>query len=66
MTATPSSVRDLLDPDAFRRPLDEAVVERLLRAIGVGRVDPAPARFEPMSAASKMIRIITPKQAIFQ
>ena len=32
-----------LDPYAFRRPPDEAVVERFLRAIGVGRVDPAAA-----------------------
>jgi len=41
-----------VDPNAFRRPADEAVVERLARSIDLRRVDPATAGFEHMNNAA--------------
>jgi hypothetical protein len=38
-----------LDPHAFRRPPDKAIVERLLRPIIRRRVDPTTARFQHMN-----------------
>ena len=36
-------------PNALRSPADEAVVERLVRAIEAGRINPAPARFDDVN-----------------
>ncbi len=50
-------------PHAFRRPTDEAIVERLARAIDVWRVDPAAAGFEHVDNAADHPAVIDARLA---
>jgi hypothetical protein len=52
-----------VDPNAFRRPADEAVVERLARSINGGRVDPSAAGFEHVNDAADHPSIIDARLA---
>ena len=52
-----------LDPDALRRPADEAVVERLVRAVDARRIDPAPAGLQDVDDPADHPAIIDPRLA---
>ena len=49
-----------VDPDAFGRPTDIAIVERFLRTVFRRRVDPAPARLEHMDYAADDSPVVDP------
>lgn len=52
-------MEDIL-PDAFRRPADETIVERLARAVGRRGIDPAATAFQHMNDPADDTAIINP------
>src|SRR6516164_2425785 len=55
-------MEDIL-PDAFRRPADETIVERLARAVGRRGIDPATTTFQHMNDPADDTAIINPRFA---
>ena len=52
-------MEDIL-PDAFRRPADETIVERLARTVGRRGIDPAATAFQHMNDPADDTAIINP------